>query len=347
MNRQKGPTASRSGSILLETALVLPILMVLLLLPVQILQGAALEMAFRQSAFKAGRELQLLQAGLSTLGAIGGETVGRFVEDAWEKAFPGAAPPEGWDEVLESVLLEQVLPPLLARRIADWMRASPLDASWYGSWMASSVDVPESVVDSVRLEQDEDGNLLRMTVTGRMPIPLAGSRSVQVLVPIPLWDRGDGTPTRLSGSREDADPQGSDCIWELGNLERGRLIRQRFGGDLPLGFPVLSGFSEGEALVIHSMDLTRPTWSIPDRIDRELVRRIRSLAGFQGMEEPWGREGIRIRPEDIRSRRFLLVIPENDLPQAVTIVLERVRDEARALGVTFRTLPYGGLAPEG
>ena len=107
-------------------------------------------------------------------------------------------------------------------------------------------------------------------------------------------------------STDDNKDQNGD-IWEKENFERGTILREKYGGDLPYNYPVISAFSEGEAVSIKSVDTTAPKYQTEMGIDKKVKSCIDDLSGFNGAK--YG--NIDISEEDIKSRKLILVIPEN------------------------------------
>jgi hypothetical protein len=122
-------------------------------------------------------------------------------------------------------------------------------------------------------------------------------------IPLRLWSNGDNSNTTKSADETN--------IWKQGNFQRGEILRRRFGGNMPFGFPVLSGFQNNCALVIKSMDLTKPTWKLPEIVQEKMESELHLLANYSGCLFPWGKDGISIRPEDIHSRYIKFIFPEN------------------------------------
>jgi len=151
-------------------------------------------------------------------------------------------------------------------------------------------------------------------------------------IPLRTWHRGDS-----SGKLGD-DPTGN--VWDMDNFERGRRIRTRFGGNLPFGYPVLSGYSNGNALIIRSMDLNKDTWYEPSEVLSHLQMDIEELIRFDGTALPWGKDSIRICPGDIRQRFFKLVIPENAEQDRYHSVFAALGSYCNGNGVIFEICRY-------
>ncbi|MBP7402173.1 MAG: hypothetical protein KBA30_06115, partial [Clostridia bacterium] len=160
---------------------------------------------------------------------------------------------------------------------------------------------------------------------------LIGSRplSFDTLLPI-------SSLPALSGTAEK-----DDDIWSLGNLERGRILRIRNGGNLPLGYPVIAAFRDGTAVSIRSMDTTAPGLREEGAVYAALCRELDALSGFDGTRKPWGKNGIAIAPGDIRNREFLLVVPDNPMEETVRTGIETARSYAESLGIRLTLSAQG------
>ncbi len=145
-----------------------------------------------------------------------------------------------------------------------------------------------------------------------------------------LWEEGDGTRDAREGEN----------VWSLDKLVRGRTLRARFGGNLPMGFPVLSAFRNGTATVIHSMDLSAMGWQDVVEAEREIVERIDALVGFNGTLSPWGSDGINIAPGTIQARHFLLVVPTNTDEDRFASILDRCTLLASRKGAVMSVVRY-------
>ena len=181
-----------------------------------------------------------------------------------------------------------------------------------------------------RLSEDVVRITLRYSL--RTPFGPIERRSICIL---PLWASGDGT----------RDARNGENVWSLGNLERGRAVRARFGGNLPMGYPVLSAFRDGTATVIHSMDLSAQGWQNVGEAEQDLMERVGALAAFDGTPLPWGSDGIAVEPGSIRMRRFVLVIPTNTDEERFTSLLDRCSRSAKDQDVLLSVVRYQESLP--
>ncbi|MGI6157549.1 MAG: hypothetical protein ACOYH4_03635 [Saccharofermentanales bacterium] len=157
------------------------------------------------------------------------------------------------------------------------------------------------------------------------PVP-AGWSTVRSRVPI--WN------ARLFSSDEDPDDEDETNVWDMSNFDRGRAIRARFGGHLPPFYPVIAMWDGRQATSIKSMDWTAPTYADPGAVERKLMHFVDDLAAFEGV----GGEGP--APGTIRSRRLVLVIPDNAIAWKTSAILSRWRSMASARGVTLDIRTY-------
>ena len=154
----------------------------------------------------------------------------------------------------------------------------------------------------------------------------------QFKIPLRLWDHGDHSGVLVRST--------DGNIWKYDNFTRGKVLRRRFGGNLPFGFPVLSGFSNGTALIIKSMNLLSETWSDTVDVRFQMQESIDALASYCGMPYAWGEEGILIREAEIRNRLVRFIIPENTDMEAFSDVFEEVKEYGETNGVSIEIIPY-------
>lgn len=137
------------------------------------------------------------------------------------------------------------------------------------------------------------------------------------------------------------DMPSDEDIWALDNLSRGKRIREIFGANLPWGFPGISSFKNGTAVLIRSMDITAVSYSSPKQVEETVNGYTDKLADYRGQAVPWGREKIVIKPGDISSRKLLLVIPSNELSGDVEQAIQRSRRYAVSKGIILEIRRYG------
>ncbi len=146
----------------------------------------------------------------------------------------------------------------------------------------------------------------------------------------PIWNA-----SLFKDNDKDDDDEDRDRIWELSNFERGLAFRRKFGGHLPQFYPVIAAWNGSEATSIKSMDWTAPTYSSPNQVERRLEKFVSDLALFEGA----GGEGP--EPGAIRRRRLILIIPDNEIAWKTQTLIDRWRHNASREGVTLDIREYG------
>jgi hypothetical protein len=178
-------------------------------------------------------------------------------------------------------------------------------------------------------ETDDINIIVRYSVRIPVPLRLFGDLHFEQRACARAWMGGDNPSDR------------EEDIWSLDNLTRGKKIREIFGANLPWGFPGISSFKNGCAILIRSMDITAATYQNPENIERTVNGYIDDLAEYNGQVKPWGNEKIVILPEDIHSRKLLLVIPSNPASEAAFNALDNCRAHAAGRGVILELRKYG------
>lgn len=141
-----------------------------------------------------------------------------------------------------------------------------------------------------------------------------------------IWAGEDG----ISEEQENANPN-SDCIWDKDNLERGKEIRKLEGANLPDKFPTIAKFNNGRAISIKSLNIDEAYYTKPGNIKRKIESYINKLDKFEGANS----YGINIRNNDITSKELILVIPETDISISQKLALEQCISEARVKGIVL------------
>lgn len=117
------------------------------------------------------------------------------------------------------------------------------------------------------------------------------------------WGSGK-TPDISTG---DPSEQGRG-IWAENNFTRGKILRQMYGGNLPDQFPVIAAFTDGTAVSIKSLNHMAQTYQNVREFERTIKEMIDALYAFEGAE--FG--GISINKGSISKKKLILILPEND-----------------------------------
>ncbi len=108
-------------------------------------------------------------------------------------------------------------------------------------------------------------------------------------------------------SETEEDSGSKETVWDLDNFERGTQIREKFGGNLPYNFPVISASSNNEIKSIKSLDATSPYYLSRANVNDKVKKYIRDLSGFSGTEY----SGVAVEVDENTKKTLILVIPEN------------------------------------
>ncbi len=295
---------NKRGSITLETAIALPLLLFVAFSLLQYPVAAQAGLLIRNAADNTAAETAMVVAASDAAGIDDG--LQRVLEEA-------VGDPEAAGRLLD---ISAVLAggPFIRERIIHWM--TPGDRTDPCLKGVHDLDV--------RIEGALSDGEVYLHVSYRLDL-LFGTRSASFDTLLPVAHS-------VSGSSVSAD---SDGVWSLDNLERGRVLRIRNGGNLPMGYPVIAAYREGTATSIRSMDVTAPGLQSEDSVFDALCEEIDLLSSFDGTDRPWGSGQIHIQPGDIRSRILFLVIPENPMGPVVRAEMERAAVYADCAGISL------------
>lgn len=131
-------------------------------------------------------------------------------------------------------------------------------------------------------------------------------------------------------------------IWTLNNFARGKILRATFGANLKYDYPVIAIFkSNGEAVMIKSIDFTKDTYKSQAKFRYEITSMLDKLKEFIGTVGAPGLETNEIiRPEQIKSKKLMLIMPTNDMPENLASVLKEMTLKASGYGILFEIIPY-------
>jgi filamentous hemagglutinin len=124
-------------------------------------------------------------------------------------------------------------------------------------------------------------------------------------------------------------------VWQLNPFERGKVIEQALGHNLPSNYPVIDKFENGLATSIKSLDLNAATYQSTSTLSRTLTGYVDSVASFQG--RTWA--GVRISAQDISGRALDLVVPGPGTA-AQQAAIEQAVEYAASKGVKLNVVHY-------
>ncbi|MDD2442228.1 MAG: hypothetical protein PHG76_08940 [Eubacteriales bacterium] len=321
-------SGKRRGSISLEAALFLPLVLLLLFFLLSQIVAVTARIKLQGALARTAAELSLL----SPAARLAEEAAGDILET------PAASLDEGLQDVAT------VLAALFGDTAADLtldVASTGLLGPWIvqrtREWLADDAGNAESWPDTISslsacLDWRMGWQQLWICLTWQQR-HLLGQKTCSVRQVIPLWT-GCKRP-------EDSSGEAGPSLWQLDNFSRGQAFRSLLGGTLPYDFPVIAAFEQGEATAIKSVDLTRPTYQAAAAFEMQIGDFLDSLAAFQGADYNKGGQTIRIGAGQITSRRLLLVIPENGAQDWLTESLARLGARAGAANVRFEVVRSG------
>lgn len=98
-------------------------------------------------------------------------------------------------------------------------------------------------------------------------------------------------------------------VWSLNQLQRGRVLNEVFGGNLPQMFPTIDIMDKkmGRVTAIVSIDTTKKTYQDPLNYKKQILNEVRNLKAFTTATC----DGVTVNESDYTSKRLLVITPEN------------------------------------
>lgn len=125
-------------------------------------------------------------------------------------------------------------------------------------------------------------------------------------------------------------------IWQLSNFERGRFFQEMFGRNLPEFYPVIDSFEKGTVKIIVSINHTLDSYQNSDNFQKRLDKVLSMILNFNG--ESYG--GVTISSEDIKSRKIVIVFPEDSFSDSQQTIIDKFSQNASAEGVEVQLQRY-------
>ena len=256
---------SRQGSLSLEAALVLPVILLLLVAFLVMQSAVTAEIKLKGALDRTAAELALLSPLAQAIEPILSDS--SLPQSSEKPAMVGELealvraiiPDFSLEDLAADFMLDTtstaVLGQILQQRVAYWLQEtvdgqSARSGNAASSWERQLKD--RRIYLDWRLEQRQ----LWLCLTYRLSTPLGQTeRQIRSIVPLWLGDLAAIQAEKADGS-----------VWMLDNFSRGQIIRRAMGGDLPYDFPVIARFSGGEAVMIKSLDLTAPGYQQIDAL---------------------------------------------------------------------------------
>lgn len=149
-----------------------------------------------------------------------------------------------------------------------------------------------------------------------------------------IWAGEDG----VNSLKYNSDETNTECVWNLGNIKRGREIRRLQGANLPFNFPVISKYENGTATSIKSLNLDKIYYHNTNNLEKKLKGYITKLQEFNG-----GKNGsVEIDSNQILRKELILVVPETDILPVQLQTLNKCVDIAREKGIYLKIVKAYG-----
>lgn len=320
-------SGSKRGGISLEAALIMPMILLFVAAMVIGIQCVEADVKIKGALDRTATELALLSP------------AGRLLEDLdrqpnSENTAADAQSGSPLDDLLENIPWQGILADL-ALDVTSTAVAGPAIHNRLNHWIAKAMnDRPDltSRLGDRRLFLDwkQEKNQLWLCLSYRLRTPLGSFEKLAYAV-VPLW----------LGREEASAVQSEDSVWLLDNFSRGKIIRERFGANLPDDFPVIAALFDGEAVMIKSMDLTAPTYLERHAAELRMEQHLLVLAGFSGASYHKGDRHIQVDAPMITSRRLMLIIPENSTRDYLPAFLDDLAETAAARSINLQIVRYG------
>ncbi|NLZ70123.1 MAG: hypothetical protein GX907_02150 [Clostridiaceae bacterium] len=309
----------------LEAGLVFPIFMLVVLSCLILIAGQSARLVWRGACLRTAEELGLLTAPLSVpeLANVRNNLINRLLRETGELAPAKETLLWSLEDCCDTLLSA----PWLRRRVCWWC----IQTAGARSPLLKLISIPRLAVNV-----DRKANAIWLHSSYELVTPF-GKRLMKERVAAACWQAAEEKAKPALEEREEKKPN----IWHLDNFTRGQMFREEMGGNLPASYPVIARFAGGEARMIKSIDLNRPTWSSDRDLESFVLRKADELADFAGTDEPWGSQKVFIREDEIMHRVLLLVIPGDAAEGRKSFLNGAVRAACAARGVELQVRESG------
>lgn len=288
----------RRGSLSLEAAIIIPVFCAFVLFLVSILQYYALYVVTANACISSAEKLSgdvsiFYNLGLDSLDArVRTKAVELLPEDGISGQIAAVLAGKAIDSV-ESAAFEAVMKTAVENELQKEIERS-------------GIPIEAHVISLIGSSFLENGGEMKLCVrTGSdylFPNFVTGNKGVKVDYSLSFdgWLYGGCPRYKVSDIN----------VWELHNFERGRVLEELYGGNLPDKFPVIDIFDKktGECFMIVSVDTTAPTYRSYENLRKLVSENADRLSSFKGGDC----DGVKITEAQIRSKKIILVIPDNE-----------------------------------
>ncbi len=326
INDQRG-TSTRRGTVVLEMAIAVPIILLTSLVIMIGMNCVQADIAFAQSVDQATNEasiaIPVLDVGLDAVSSILSDINYENKTEKEEKdSFSGLSEGLGFVTALANYVGfegEDLLGTLVfGKAIRDRIMWT-YECNCRNDIVFNSIDNVSVYVDYDRISKTIYIDVYYQWITPFRDVDKVIRSAIPVYGDLELIIEGDGETSE-------------DSIWDKENFERGLYFRELYGANLPESFPVLSAWRNGTATSIKSIDLTAPSYESGNDLYKKVVGHINEIAEYQGTDKPWGKDQIYIDGQEISNRVLIIIVPENS-PASVIDELSGYCSYAESKGV--------------
>lgn len=277
------------GSLVLESALILPLVLIVLGIFLAQIRAVQKEVLVAYALDKTAEEIALI---VPLADAIVAGVASDKITEVFDQVLPVGALRELTLDLAADFGSSFLLGPLVSSRFSYWLDEASVLASF---------GLPP-FAHALALDFRADDYQLILTLQYDLTTPFRKDlREIRAFVP--LWTTGKP----FKENPEEKGDGDADPIWELSNFERGARFREKYGANLPFSYPRVAIWDGGQVTSIKSVDLTAPSYTNELVLRNHLEGLILNVALFRGAAQG----GVVISQSEITERRLLLIVPTN------------------------------------
>ncbi|NLZ71807.1 MAG: hypothetical protein GX909_04835 [Clostridiaceae bacterium] len=316
MHEIKRKIKSQKGNMVLETALIIPIILFITYFMISATLTVQHEIIMRYALDQTSKELSVI---IPLIEVAGEQIEGEKIEEIWKQiddlgdTFKNAIGDLGASLFLQNFLQETV---------DKWIHEGANQLN---------IKIPDDERQII-IEKRTD-HVLSLQMNYHVYTPWTKTNKTAITF-LPLWSKFD---QEYDGrSKEENNDNEEDNIWSEHNFVRGSYFREKYKANLPFNYPVISGFQNGKAISIRSMDLTSPTYQDIAKVEKQLQYEIKQLANFEGSNRETKISPNIIEAADIQNRELIIVIPKNSKYEISDLIFTNMKNAANSQGISLR-----------
>lgn len=308
----------RKAGLSLETALILPIFLIVGYFLLSVLIGLRTDLVYRHALTQWRNETAMIISAIDTFAKTADLEAGGvldFLEEADKDILKSAI-----TDVGSSVTFGY----LFQKRLDYWLGKSA---------GAAGVVIPAQERQLIlrwhygEFRLDHELNYELVTPWRRYPRRISGA--------IPLWIQTHPTKATAEDDGEESD------IWSEHVFVRGAYFRDLAGANLPRNFPVYCRYDNGTATACRSLDPNAPSYGDSEQVIRQIRRELNRIDNFTGGKVGDSGPVAELTPAMISTKVLILYIPSNTPPYWDSVFDGALRAEASARGVRLEIRRHG------